>query len=419
MGRFWGFAVRSPALVRGAAVMLLCAMTALVQIPDFRYATLRSSLVPGTFVPHWGVSRAGVGVFRDDLSMAVLSRTRDRQPPFLVRDIPNFRQAPAVRLSLEARAQDVEAGKQFWQAARVLLWSYGSGGRRLRYLPSEVLRLEGTGDWTRGSLVVPVTPETVAMQVVVVQAGLAGSMAVRAISVDGVAETLAYLIGRNVLIALWLAAAIWVLVPMFRRFTWPHVAVAAILVLILAGAFAPQPQLTNTLLDAAGTVGRAVAPARQALIRWISPPPAEVEPIPIVTLEPDGPDPAQTQSSGPSPPSPPAKTPPSAAPRTAAQPSPATSLVADFTPRPDVKWAHFLAFAALALALPFAFPAARRWHIFSALILFGISIEMVQGFTVTRSPTPGDVVRDGLGAALGLALAVAWQSSREFRKKPA
>jgi len=71
------------------------------------------------------------------------------------------------------------------------------------------------------------------------------------------------------------------------------------------------------------------------------------------------------------------------------------------------------------LVLPFAFPAARWWHVFSALILFGISIEMVQGFSITRSPEPSDVVRDGLGAALGLALAVAWQFARELRKKPA
>jgi hypothetical protein len=415
MGPFWRFVVRSPALARGAAVTALCVVTAFVQMVDFRYETRRSTLVPGMFVPQWGVSGAGVGVFRNDLSIAVLSRTPGRPAPFLVRDIPNFRQAPAVRVGIEARAHDVVAGKQFWQTARVLLWSYGSGGRRLRYMPSEVLRLEGTEDWTRASLVVPVMPETVAMQVVVVQAGLAGSIAIRGIAIDGVGETRAYLIARDVLIAAWLAAAIWVLVPMFRRFTRSHATVAAILVLTLVGAFAPQPQLSNALLDGAAAMGRAVAPARHALVRWISPPPAEVEPMPVVTLEPDQSEPPQAPPPGSPPPAPAA--PP--APPTAVAPAAGSSLVADFTPRPDVKWGHFLAFAALAFTLPFAFPAARRWQILTALLLFGISIEMVQGFSITRSPEPSDVIRDGLGALVGLALAVAWQFSREFRKNPA
>ena len=413
MGRFRRFVLRSPALARGAAVAALCVLTALVQFSDFRYVTLRSSLVPGMFVPHWGVSRAGVGVFRDDLSIAVLSRAPGRQAPFLVRDIPNFRQAPAVRIAIEARAQDVVAGTDYWQTARVMLWSYGREGRRLRYMPDEVLRLDGTGDWTRGSLVVPVMPETVAMQVVIVQAGLAGSIVVRGISVDGVGESHAYLAARGTLIALWLAATIWVLVPMFRRFTGPHAAVAGFLALTLAGAFAPQPLLSDTLLDMAASVGRAIEPARHAMVRWMAPAPAEVESVPIVTLEPAGAEPPQGQA--PTQTAPPASTPRAAAP--AATPT-TTSLLADFSPRLNVKWGHFLAFMALAAVLPFAFPAARRWHIFVALLLFGISIEMVQGFSITRTPESSDVVRDGLGAAVGLALAVAWQFSRELRKRP-
>jgi hypothetical protein len=284
-------------------------------------------------------------------------------------------------------------------------------------MPSEVLRLEGTEDWTRGSLVVPVMPETAAMQIVVVQAGLSGSIAVRGISVDGVGETQAYVVARDVLVVLWLAGAIWSAVRMFPRFTGVHAVVGVILVLTLVGAFAPQPLLTNTLLDAAAAAGRAVAPARQALVRLISPPPAEVEPVPIVTLEPDISEAPQMAPSVPTQaPGAPPSAPQSAIPRAAAPPATASPLIADFTPRPNVKWGHFLAFAALALTLPFAFPAARWWHIFTALILFGISIEMVQGFSVTRSPEPSDVVRDGLGAAAGLALAVAWQFFGRFRR---
>jgi hypothetical protein len=417
MGAIQGIVARSPALLRGAAVAVLCAATAWVQMSDFRYETLRASLVPAAFVPQAGVSRGGVGVFGDDPSSLRLSRTPGRRVPFLARDIPNFRQVPAVRIAIEARAHDIVPGKEFWQSARVLLWSYGSDGRRLRYMPSEVLRLSGTKDWTRESLVVPVMPETVGMRLVIIQAGLAGSIAVRGVSVDGVGETRAYLVARDTLIALWLAAAVWVLVPMFRRFTRAHAAVAALLVPTLVGAFAPQPELTNTLLDGAAVAGRAVAPARHALARWISPPPTEVDPAPIVTLEPTiGSEPAEAQPAPSRPPSEAPSVPRAGVPRLNPQPTPPASLVADFTPRPDVKWGHFLAFAALAGALAFAFPATPRRHVFLALILFGISIEIVQGFSITRSPEPSDVVRDGLGAAVGLISAISWQFFGRFRR---
>jgi hypothetical protein len=415
-------------LARAAAAVLLCVVTALVQFSDLRYETVRTSLVPGMFAPHWGVSRVGVGVVRGDLSMAVLSRSPGRQVPFLIRDIPNFQQLPAVRIAVEARPFNVVAGPDFWQAARVMLWSYGRDGQRLRYMPYELMRLEGTGDWTRASLVVPVMPETAAMRVVIAQAGLTGSVVLRGISVDGVAESEFFRIARVVLIGLWIALAAWVAAPLFRHLTWARAAVAGLLVVTLAGAFAPQPFLSDTLLESVSGVIGAVEPANRLLARWLKPTrqgdPGQA--VPIVNLDPAAPgaqgpaaDHAGSDQGGgdhaareP--------TPPPAAPGPTVAPSTNTTLLmADFGPRLNVKWGHFLAFAALAAAMPFAFPGARWWQILGGLLLFGVAIEMVQGFFVTRSPESSDVVRDTAGMAVGFVFALAWQFARDLRKRPA
>jgi hypothetical protein len=419
MNRFWMVVRRSPALARAVAAVLLCVATAAVQLSGLRYETVRTSLIPGMFAPHWGVSRIGVGVVRDDLSMAVLTRAPGRQVPFLVRDIPNVRQVPAVRISVEARPFNVVAGPEFWQFARVMLWSYGRDGRRLRYMPYELMRLEGSKDWRRASLVVPVMPETAAMRVVIAQAGLTGSVVLRGINVDGVAESGLFRGARALLIALWIALAIWVAVPMFRRITRARAAVAGLLAITLAGAFAPQPFLSDTLVDLAGRTLGAIEPVGRIMARWINPAPPDdkAQAVPIVNLEPG----ASTAGQGQTAPAGPGQAvPPAAPPGTATSPPAATTLLmADFAPRLNVKWGHFLAFAALAAALPFAFPGARWWQICGALLLFGVAIEMVQGFFITRSPELSDVLRDSAGVAVGFVLALAWQFARDLRKRPA
>jgi hypothetical protein len=415
MGRSWMLVLRSPILARAAAVVALCGLTALLQFSDLRYETARSALVPGMFAPNWGVSQRGVAVFRDDPSIAVLTRSPGQPLPFLLREVPNFRGAEAVRIRIEARAQDVVPGRFAWQAGRVMLWSYDRSGRRLRYLPYEVARVDGSGDWTRASLVVPVIPAIAGIRVVIVQAGLAGAMAVRSISVDAVKESNAYLAARGVLIALWIAAAAWVVVPMFRRLTPLRGVAAVLLVLTLAGAFTPQPYLSDTIDEAAAEARDAVAPVRVALTRWLAPAATETagesQAVAVVTVDTETAPPAAQAPA-------PAQAAP-AVPAAPAAPSTITLLLTDFSPRLSVKWGHFLAFAALAAVLPFAFPAARRRQIFGGLLLLGISIEMVQSFSITRSPEFSDFLRDTAGAAVGLAFALAWQFRRYLRKRAA
>jgi hypothetical protein len=419
--RRWVIWLRSPVGSRAAVAVVLCVLTAALQFSDIRYQTSRSSLVPGMFAPGWGVSRLGVGLMREDLSIALITRNAGQAAPFMVRDVPNFRGADAVRIGIEARTSGVVPGSEFWQAARVLLWSYDGAGKRLRYLPYEVLRLDGTSDWQAGHLIVPVVDAVNAMRIVIVQAGETGTMIVRGITVDAVTERRFYGIARYVLIGLWVLAALWAAYPVVRRWSRARVAAAVLLVATLAGALAPQPFMSNALQDAGESLSGVVDPARHALLRLAKGSVAAVAPqsIAVVLVEAQPPSapaaqpgqPPSTPAAGPAPP--PGQPGPSAATPSVAT----TTLLADFSPRFDSAEAHLIAFALLAVALPFAFPGVRLWQLFAGLLLLGLAIEMVQSFYVSRAAEWDDIAQDLIGAAIGLGLAAGFLFLRRSAKK--
>lgn len=73
---------------------------------------------------------------------------------------------------------------------------------------------------------------------------------------------------------------------------------------------------------------------------------------------------------------------------------------------------HILAFACLALPLPFAKPRWTLWIILS-VIAYGVTIEVLQPY-FGRHAEWADLLADGLGAILGAgtgcALSVCWRS---------
>jgi hypothetical protein len=409
--------MRSPTGARATVVVALCALTAALQLSDMRYETVRSSLIPGMFAPSWGLNR-GVAVLREDPTQALLNRASGQPVAFLVRDIPNIRSQSAVRIGIEAKATGVTPGREVWQAARVLLWSYDSSGARLRYMPYEVLRLEGSSDWREGRLTVPVIPAVAAMRIVVVQAGQAGSMLVRGLTVDGVVESRPYILARFVLIGLWAAAGLWCVAGLFRRWSQARMVAAVVLAATLVGAFTPQPLLSDSIHDAVTEAQVAVEPVRVAMVRLTAPTGVstqEASPVTVVTLESPPAVPAPTVSAPPIAPVPG----PVGLPSPVAATPAVTTLLADFSPQLGVGWGHVVAFALLAASLSFAFPSTPRWQVLAGLLLFGVAIEAVQSFYITRGAEWGDVAQDGLGAALGLLAVSGFLFWRDKRKRPA
>jgi VanZ family protein len=64
---------------------------------------------------------------------------------------------------------------------------------------------------------------------------------------------------------------------------------------------------------------------------------------------------------------------------------------------------HFLCFAIVGLAVPFAFPASIK-KLLSAAVLFALAIELLQIPLATRHARLSDFLIDALGGCIGIAL---------------
>jgi len=379
-------AQRSAVELRVAACLALCAATAALHLADIRYVTAITSAAPGFFGMQWGRT-PGVALMPADPSVARLDKVPGQSVAYLARGVNAFKEHDGIRVAAEARTEGVVAGPLDWQMARVLVWSYDAAGRRMSYLPHEVLALDGTGDWTRGRLVAPVVPHTVAMRVAIVHGGEAGSMYVRNVTVDAVNETPLYAALRGILIACWAAWALWALHPLVRLeggMRPARLAAWAVALALVAGSFVPQPDLGDTMERVA----------------------AALEPAPA-------PEPATDVAPGTAAPLPPAAAPPPRA-EGPAPPPPARPVAVDLSPAIGAGHAHFAAFLLLAALLPFAFPGASRRQILGHVLLLAAAIELLQGFTVTREAELGDFALDGAGAVLGIGAVLAWER-RRFR----
>ena len=387
-------ALASPVGARVAAVLVLCAASLYANFGGIRYETAFSSIVPSGFDTNWPHTPWGVRRGAQDRTIVDVARVPDREFSYAVRTLPRIGGVDGLRIGVEGRSAGVVDGPKPWQNARVILLSFDAKGKRLRYVPYEVLALDGTTDWTRGQAVIPFVPETARLNLAIVNAALAGEIAVRNLTVDAVRETPVYRELRNLLVALWVLVGAWALYPvllhpLLRRGTngRAHLAVTVIGGVLLAGVLAPEPTLERAIAAVKHDVAR---PLMAAIVgENVSSRRAPMD--------------ASATA--------PAAAPPAAEPSEPAGDSRvATAVTAalDRAPPLDLDFGHVMGFATLALALVFAFPTARRRDLFAALVLLGAAIEVVQSFYVSRSAETSDLARDTAGAAAGIALALLW-----------
>lgn len=367
--------------VRVAAILALCVVTFAVCAGDIRYETKRSALLPGFATGAWGVSPNGVSVLNADPSVIILQAEPDRQFPYIVNQIARPQGLDRVRVRAEAAAQNVTPGREPWQTARILFWSYDAEGRRMRYLPHELGAIGGTTDWHDMALVVPVLPETRLLRFIIYNGGVSGRMLVRNITVDEVTETRLFAVLKALLIAGWAVAGPWAVWPValaaMRRRGAGLTALVAIG--ILGGTLAPQPLLSDLVQPVLDRAQRVAGPLWPGASR--DPP----DPVLVDERRPEG------------------------------QRLPFTP---DWTPRLETGVAaHLAAFVLLGAILPLAFPAVPLSRVFLYLLVFSVSIETVQGFYVTRTPELRDLIANIAGIPLGLLLAVSVVRLRSRRRR--
>jgi len=391
LARAWRGIADAGGPARAGAVCLLCVVTIAVFVSDIRYQTRRSGLFPGVVTGQWGVSPRGVALLNADPSVVILSALDGPEFPYLVNQIPDPGRLSHVRIRAEMATLGLRAGEADWQRARILFWSYDGAGNRLRYLPHELGALEGTSDWRRLTLVVPIVPEVRLLRLIIYNGGLDGRMFVRGLAVDDVVETRAFRLIRAALVTLWAAVGVWALLPLAGYARRRPLAAATLLTgaAILGGTLAPQPLLSDLLAPVERAAKTIAAPLLQAVNGDAPEIPAAAPADPVRTDEerPGGPIMAEPEEAR-------------------RLEGARVSFSPDWAPRLEAgAMAHLAAFVALGLLLPLAFPGAGWGALLLYLAVFSVATETVQGFYFSRTPEAGDLAANLAGIPIGFALA--------------
>jgi VanZ family protein len=397
-----------------AAVALLCVASYVVLHDAVRYAPAPSGFAadhgPPQALPDWIASNTGLSFQQRGTLTAARLAAREMEaasPSFVQAGFPVPAGADALRLDLQAGAESLEPGAETWQSAWVQVFSFDARGRLLWYWPKTILRLRGPSAFGPVSAVVPLNADIAGALIVAFNGADGGTFEIGPPSVTYLVERPLATILRHALVVAWIAAGVWLAGAVIRRaanvaragFVLGAVAIA------LGGALMPQPTFRQvsapleawTLQVADAVFYRAPEIAAPIPPRDIeSPAPAQPETPSSETVQTDSAEAEPTQQG-----------------RSSENSAAAIALAAP--PRPDYpvtfkQLGHFAAFFLLGLAAIAAFPRASWAERLICLAGFAIATECLQWFVVTRTGQVVDLLADGAG--LVLAVAVAWIAGR-------
>lgn len=399
-------AVAIAALFRGTvvrpliAVGLLCAATYVVQEAPWRYLTVVEALVTG---PSPQSPAAGWQETAEGVEMAVeagrpvlrLTAPASGGLPAVRAHLPLPEGLDGVRVVVEAKADRMVPGPERWQTGRVQINSYDAQGRLLWYWPRDVVEVSGDTGWRHVETVIATTGDLGAVFVLIYNGALSGVMTIRDLDVAGVVERPAFAVLRAILIAAWALLGLCATRALVRGRR--HLAARALLLALAAvallGTLTPQPYFQ-----------RASVPIESLARSWLTPSVVGVvtsssESGEVATEVAPLADGASSNELD-------------AASRDAAPPAEGTSERLNRRGRPEPKAyeptfkqaGHFAVFAALAIALVWAFPEVPLLVRAIYLLVFALVTECLQLFLITRGASLADLAVDLAGIALASGL---------------
>lgn len=372
-----------------AAVVALCIATLGLFHGDLRFVTAREVPV-ADFAPGlngWQITVKGVEIIGGDAPVAHLTADDTAPAAMLAYMLPGPGELAYVRVTAEIRANGIRSGPVPWHSGGVMLQSLGRDGHAIPYWPYTVARVSGASDWRAYRTVIPMNAGTVQMRLLVYLAGGSGAIWVRNLTVEAVTESATGRVMRMGLGVLWFIFGVWIVVSLVARRRLPatgYLALAvgaAILVLVLA----PQPELTNDVKAVAAKIDSVLMAAVE---RPQGPAAPAGQPVPAPTgataQAPDG------------------------------KPGPVTLQIAKFSRRSFAGFGvqdlgHFAAYAALAFLAVLGFADIPRRRLIVYLLAVAVATEVLQSFTVTRTPQLVDGILNIAGIMSGSLGAFAWR----------
>lgn len=279
--------------------------------------------------------------------------------------LPTASLAQPLLLTGAARSRGVVRGDKSWHRARIDLVGYDADGAGLYGVPTRLLSLEGDRPWrkARAHFRLPTQAQRVCLEISLYHA--AGRFQVKQLSLTQGVKSTSHRIGRLLLLTGWAGLALWLLPPLYRRYREQPLGRWLLLVtaLILVGVLLPQA-LRQPLESGIWQVLEAIG--------W-----------PLTPVD-----------------------------------TPAMEEGWSLWPAAwDIsKFSHLLGFFLLAtlLAAQRATDLGRRLGLLLSLALVS---ETLQFFVPMRTPRLSDLVVDGAGIGIGLALGALWFRLRAFVRR--
>ncbi|MBL6952968.1 MAG: hypothetical protein ISR50_10055 [Alphaproteobacteria bacterium] len=273
-----------------------------------------------------------------------------------------------VRLSAWVRHTGVAPGLRIWNTARLLLAQRNSHGDRLWELPHMVNQGRGDSPWRRVSAVFWLPAQVNSVEIIAELSQVAGQMQVRDLSLEVVQEFTAFTMARYGLVAVWLLALPWLILPLYRPGPARRRRLAVVLLgaIILAGVLLPQTAKTQ--------VHRLARDVLQS--DWVASIKA-MQAKPKVTARPAAKAPASTTDGS-------------------------VRIVLGWLAAQKLGHVGFFALLALTVTLTWRRQPWQRLCLY--LSTFAVAAETLQLLSLDRNATPMDAGLNLLGTAAGLAL---------------
>jgi hypothetical protein len=412
-GKAYSSTVFGKATIKALSVVVLCLLSVALFNTDARFTVTATGILPNQdfskLVIHWTGTPTGIAL-RPTNPPTLLLRNKSGNQTVLAQSLPEPVNSGLIRVGADILLDNVEPGPLWWQRAGILLYSYDKAGRRLYYWPSEIAMVEGSQDWHRYQEVIPVAMNSGRMELILFLGADQGTVEVRNLNVDRLVPAVWFGPVRTLLIGGWIAAGIWILLPLLVRNRRSVTACLAFFVFltILAGTLTPQPELSIAVGGARHLFDTATTPLHRKASHMEaadSGNPADHKPKSGGTAESRSGDPAkktQDQATG-------AEEAPDSVPTStriaAAMPRALTSDGGSFT-------AHYLIHVLLGALVLLAFPQSSRLWLAACLLLAAMATEIAQYFVVTRGVTLMDAVMNAGGVATGFVIALIWIALR-------
>ncbi|MEX2616640.1 MAG: VanZ family protein [Alphaproteobacteria bacterium] len=401
--------VRAVRWVKSVAIALLAVLTIALFNTDRRFVTVARNVLPNLDFSeqarYWQGTPDGVFLLRADPPAIVLDR-RMRRQAFIRQSLDLPVGFGFLRIGADTRVQNQVTGPMWWNRAGIVMYSIDAGGRRIDFWPSSVALPEVSDAWRHHEAVIPVAPTARRMDLYLFMGARHGVFAVRNLTVDGLDNATWFAAARVALAAGWVAAGLWIVVPLFARHWRRATARLALFVLLgtLAGVLAPQPELSNFLHGTLETIDRGMRSLPvPGILESQAPLPAPGAPE-QARDDANGGEAIRDDTSGDD----------SRTPRDDVARGTSARIVGALPPTltsgGGTHAAHFVVHAVLAFLVLLTFRRAAFVPLFGYLLLTGVSTEIIQYFVTTRTVNPADGALNLAGIASGAIAGWIWTS---------